>query len=159
ASLPQDPSRRGRRRVRQREAALLRGGIPLRVPRADAPGGGGLALQGRGERRRGPLPPDLGRPVRRRGTARGHGTGGGTEVDRGRAGRGAARGWGFLMSQPGGEIVVYESPDGEVRFDVRLERETVWLTQQQMSKLFGRERSVVTKHIRNAFKERELDPK
>ncbi len=35
---------------------------------------------------------------------------------------------------------------------------TVWLTQQQMAKLFGRERSVVTKHIRNAFQEGELDP-
>jgi hypothetical protein len=57
-----------------------------------------------------------------------------------------------------GEVVVYEAPDGEVRVDVRLERETVWLTQQQMAELFGRERSVVTKHIRNAFKEAELDP-
>jgi hypothetical protein len=55
-----------------------------------------------------------------------------------------------------GEILVCEAPDG-VRVDVRLERETVWLTQQQMSELFGRERSVITKHIRNAFKEGELD--
>ena len=58
----------------------------------------------------------------------------------------------------GGEVVVYETPGGEVRVDVRLERETVWLTQQQMADLFGRERSVVTKHIRNAYKEGELDP-
>ncbi len=57
-----------------------------------------------------------------------------------------------------GEVVVYEAPDGTIRVDVRLERETVWLTQQQMAELFGRERSVVTKHIRNAFKEGELDP-
>lgn len=41
--------------------------------------------------------------------------------------------------------------------DVRLERETVWLTQDQMAWLFGRERSVVTKHIRNAFREGELE--
>ena len=41
--------------------------------------------------------------------------------------------------------------------DVRLENETVWLTQQQMADLFGRERSVVTKHLRNVFKEGELD--
>jgi prophage maintenance system killer protein len=61
-------------------------------------------------------------------------------------------------ASPGGEIVVYQAPDGEVRVDVRLERETVWLTQQQMADLFGRERSVVTKHIRNAFQEGELDP-
>ena len=59
---------------------------------------------------------------------------------------------------PGGEIVVYEAPDGEVRVDVRLERETVWLTQQQMAELFGRERSVITKHLRNVFREGELDP-
>jgi prophage maintenance system killer protein len=58
---------------------------------------------------------------------------------------------------PGGEILVYEAPDGEVRVDVRLARETVWLSQQQMAELFGRERSVVTKHVRNVFKEGELD--
>lgn len=60
---------------------------------------------------------------------------------------------------PGGEIIVYEAPDGEVRVDVRLERETVWLTQEQMSQLFERERSVITKHVRNVFKEGELEPK
>ena len=42
--------------------------------------------------------------------------------------------------------------------DVRFDRETVWLTQQQMAELFGRDRSVVTPHIRNAFREGELDP-
>lgn len=59
---------------------------------------------------------------------------------------------------PGGQIVVYEAPDGEVRVDVRLDRDTVWLSQEQMAELFGRERSVVTKHIRNVFKEGELEP-
>ncbi|MBI5910675.1 MAG: virulence RhuM family protein [Betaproteobacteria bacterium] len=59
----------------------------------------------------------------------------------------------------GGEVVLYESPDGEVRLDVRLERESVWLTQAQMSELFGRERSVITKHIRNVFREGELAEK
>ena len=62
------------------------------------------------------------------------------------------------MNKPGGAMLVYEAPDGEVRVDVRLERETVWLSQEQMAELFGRERSVVTKHIRNVFKEGELDP-
>ncbi len=62
------------------------------------------------------------------------------------------------MNQPGGEIVIYETPDGEVRVDVRLEQETVWLTQQQMGALFGRERSVIAKHIGNAYREGELDP-
>ena len=58
----------------------------------------------------------------------------------------------------GGEVAVYETPDGEVRVDVRLGEETVWLTQQQMANLFGRDRSVVTRHIRNVFREGELDP-
>jgi hypothetical protein len=40
--------------------------------------------------------------------------------------------------------------------DVRLDHETVWLTQDQMSQLFGRERSVITKHVRNVFREGEL---
>ena len=59
---------------------------------------------------------------------------------------------------PGGEVIVYEAPDGEVRVDVRFDRETVWLTQQQMAELFGQDRSVVTRHIRSAFREGELDP-
>jgi len=63
-----------------------------------------------------------------------------------------------LSDAPSDEVVVYEAPDGEVRVDVRLERETVWLSQDQMSLLFGRERSVITKHLRNVFKEGELEP-
>jgi hypothetical protein len=59
----------------------------------------------------------------------------------------------------GGEVVLYEAPDGRVQLDVRLERETVWLTQAQMADLFGRERSVITKHVHNVFKEGELDAK
>ena len=57
------------------------------------------------------------------------------------------------------EVVLYEAPGGEVQLDVRLDRDTVWLTQAQMADLFGRERSVVTKHLRNAFAEGELDSK
>ena len=60
---------------------------------------------------------------------------------------------------PGGEVLVYEAPDGGVRVEVKLDRDTVWLTQDQMSRLFGRERSVVTKHVRNVFREGELDAK
>lgn len=55
------------------------------------------------------------------------------------------------------ELIIYEAPDGKVRVDVRLDHETVWLTQDQMSQLFGRERSVITKHIKNVFKEGELE--
>jgi len=56
----------------------------------------------------------------------------------------------------GGEITVFQAPDGAVRVQVRLERGTVWLTQAQMAELFGRERSVITKHLRNVFREGEL---
>lgn len=58
---------------------------------------------------------------------------------------------------PGGEVILYEAPDGQIRVDVRLERENVWLTQEQMGRLFGRERSVITKHVRNVFREGELE--
>lgn len=57
------------------------------------------------------------------------------------------------MSEP--QIVIYGADDKSVK--VRLEGETVWLNQEQMTTLFGRERSVITKHIRNIFKEGELD--
>jgi hypothetical protein len=62
------------------------------------------------------------------------------------------------MDQPGGKMVPYQTPDGEVRVDVRLEQETVWLIQQQMAALFSLERSVVAKHIGNAYREGELSP-
>lgn len=57
----------------------------------------------------------------------------------------------------GGEVVVYEAPDGEVRVDVRLERETVWLSLGQMTELFGRDKSVISRHLRNVFASGELD--
>jgi prophage maintenance system killer protein len=56
-----------------------------------------------------------------------------------------------------GEVLLYEAPDGQVRVDVRLDHDTVWLTQDQLSQLFGRERSVITKHVRNVFREGELN--
>jgi len=55
------------------------------------------------------------------------------------------------------KIQIFQSPDGSVQLDVRLDRETVWLRQEQMSELFGRERSVITKHLRNIFLESELN--
>ena len=57
-----------------------------------------------------------------------------------------------------GEIVVYQ-PDEITRLEVRVNDDTVWLTQTQMSDLFGRDRTVITKHIRNIFLEQELDEK
>lgn len=58
-----------------------------------------------------------------------------------------------------GEIIIYQSQDGLASIDVQLEEETVWLTQAQMVELFQRDRTVITKHINNIFKERELDEK
>jgi hypothetical protein len=57
-----------------------------------------------------------------------------------------------------GEIIMYQNQEGNIRIDVRLEDETVWLTQEQMAVLFGKARSTITEHIRNIFKEGELDP-
>jgi len=55
------------------------------------------------------------------------------------------------------DVVLYNTEDGIVQLEVHLEKETVWLTQDQMAELFGRERSVITKHVRNVFKEGELE--
>jgi len=55
------------------------------------------------------------------------------------------------------EILLYQTEDGQTKIDVRLEEETVWLSQAQMGELFQKERSVITKHIKNIFEEGELD--
>ena len=57
------------------------------------------------------------------------------------------------------EILLYQTEDGQTKIDVRLEDETVWLSQAQMGELFQKERSVITKHINNVFKEGELEEK
>lgn len=57
------------------------------------------------------------------------------------------------------EILIYQTEDGQTKIQTRLENETVWLTQEQISDLFQRDRSVITKHIGNVFKEGELDEK
>ena len=54
------------------------------------------------------------------------------------------------------QIVVYKAAD-DISLEVQTDGETVWLTQEQMCRLFGRERSVITKHIANIFKEGELE--
>ena len=55
------------------------------------------------------------------------------------------------------DVILYNAEDGKVQLEVQLEKDTVWLTQDQMADLFGRERSVITKHLRNVFKEGELE--
>lgn len=57
-----------------------------------------------------------------------------------------------------GEIILYQ-PDETVKLEVRMENETVWLTQTQIAELFERDRTVITKHINNVFKEKELEEK
>ena len=55
------------------------------------------------------------------------------------------------------DILIYQNTEGNIKVDVRLEEETVWLTQDQMTQLFGKGRSTITEHIGNIFKEGELD--
>lgn len=62
-----------------------------------------------------------------------------------------------MMEANNDNMLIYQSADGKIKIDVRFENETVWLSQAQMCVLFGRERSVITKHINNIFEERELD--
>ena len=57
------------------------------------------------------------------------------------------------------EIKIYEIEDKNIELEVSLENETVWLTQKQMSELFDRDRTVITRHINNIFKEEELAEK
>ncbi len=56
-----------------------------------------------------------------------------------------------------GKIILYRSKDGKTSIDVKLDRETIWLSQKQLSELFTTERSVITKHIKNIFSTSELD--
>ena len=62
----------------------------------------------------------------------------------------------FLPLEEKGEIVLYQ-PDDNVRLEVRLQDDTVWLTQQQMAELFNTTRNNITLHIGNIFKEGELE--
>ena len=55
------------------------------------------------------------------------------------------------------EIVLFETEDKEIKLNVPVEQETVWLTQAQMTELFGVDRTVITRHVNNVFKENELD--
>ena len=61
-----------------------------------------------------------------------------------------------LQNSQKGEIILYQ-PDETVRLDVRLEDDTVWLTQAQMAELFQKDQSVIARHIGNVFREGELD--
>ncbi|MCS3796397.1 RhuM family protein [Niastella sp. OAS944] len=55
-----------------------------------------------------------------------------------------------------GEVIIYEMPDGQAAIDVKLENDTVWLTQEQMAELFGKSKKTVSEHIKNIYGENEL---
>ncbi|MGP8322178.1 MAG: virulence RhuM family protein [Methanosarcinaceae archaeon] len=61
------------------------------------------------------------------------------------------------MNTPRSEILIYQNPNGNIKIDVRLEDETVWLTQAQIALLFNKGRTTITEHIQNIFKEGELE--
>ena len=58
-----------------------------------------------------------------------------------------------------GEIILYQREDGSAQLNVRVEGDTVWLTQEQMSLLFSKGRTTITEHISHIFEEGELDEK
>lgn len=57
-----------------------------------------------------------------------------------------------------GEIIIYRAEDNTIQLDVRMENETVWLTQKQIAELFGVKKAAVSKHIANIFSQEELNP-
>ena len=62
-----------------------------------------------------------------------------------------------ISGQGFNEVLLYTTPNGQVKVEIYLQNETIWLTQQKIANLFGVDRTVVTKHIGNIFKERELN--
>jgi len=63
------------------------------------------------------------------------------------------------MAEDKGQILLYKTPDGESRIEVRLQNETVWLSLDQMAELFQRNKSTISRHIKNVFEEGELNKK
>lgn len=61
------------------------------------------------------------------------------------------------MEEDRGQILLYQTPDGESRIEVRLQGETVWLSLDQMAELFQRNKSTISRHIKNVFEEGELN--
>ena len=62
-----------------------------------------------------------------------------------------------LIKENKTELIIYESTNGNIKLDVNLEGETVWLSLEQMTRLFGRDKSVISRHIKNIFAEEELN--
>jgi hypothetical protein len=63
------------------------------------------------------------------------------------------------MTRPNNKIIIYKAPGGSISLEVKLEGESVWLSLNQMADLFERDKSVISRHLRNIYKTRELDQK
>ncbi|MGH7595210.1 MAG: virulence RhuM family protein, partial [bacterium] len=61
-----------------------------------------------------------------------------------------------MSDEPKSELILYQTNDGKTRLEVRMDQETAWLTLNQMADLFQRDKSVISRHIRNVFEEGEL---
>jgi hypothetical protein len=64
-----------------------------------------------------------------------------------------------MQQESKGEIIIYCTAGGTAGLEVKLQDETIWLNQTQMAELFGRDRTVITKHLHNIFENKELDEK
>lgn len=62
------------------------------------------------------------------------------------------------VTNTNGQIVIYQTADGSIATEVRLEGETVWLSQKQMAELFDKNIMTINEHIANVFAEGELEP-
>ena len=62
-----------------------------------------------------------------------------------------------MNSKIGSQIILYQAPDGETKIEVKLQDETVWLSQSQMSELFQKSQSTINEHIKNIYEEKELE--
>lgn len=62
-----------------------------------------------------------------------------------------------ITANNGASIVLYTTDDGNTQLEVKLEKDTVWLTQSQMAELFGIDRTTIVRHIRNVYKSEELE--
>ncbi len=58
---------------------------------------------------------------------------------------------------PNSELLIYQATDGNIKLDVHLENETVWLSQAHMAELFNKSKKTISEHIRNIFNEGELE--
>ena len=62
----------------------------------------------------------------------------------------------LVLKESGGEFLLYQTEDGRIRIETRMQEGAVWLIQDQMAQLFGKAKSTINEHIKNIFKEGEL---